>query len=355
MKHPLSRSESPRRPATWRSPESSTTSMDDGASARIERRRTDGIDQLRAQLSWSLTELVQLAPGHLDSRVFRFTAPGLCVEGGISNLPLRVVGTPPAGRASVTFILTSHGRHLVDASAVGAGTALAWAPGAPFQGITPADSRWVTVSTPLADVQDLLPTGPAATAEPEPPRQARMPVSVRTAIRTLLRDLDAWGAPGSQALEPSDAERMTTQWTALLTWALRACTALPDPSLHDAHAAEVVRVAEAYLDRHLRADVYVRDVSMELGVPGRTIEDAFHTILGVSPMRYLEILRAHTVFRSLRGTDAGTPATVHAAEIQAGVRHAARFAARYRALFGENPADTLRRARAGAERLPSSL
>ncbi len=334
---------------------SSVAPSGDDACGWIERTRTEGIDRLRALLSWSFRELVQLTPGPLHSRVFRFVGPGLDVEGGVSNRALRAVGTVPSGRASVTFLLTSHGRLLVDACAVGAGTALSWVPGTDFQCVAPAGSRWVTVSTPVTRVEDLLPAPTGTDPRAVPARHARMPLRIRHALAALLQDLDAWGAPGTGQVEVWEARRLTGQATELLTWALRSCVALPEPSVHDLHAAEVVHGAERYLAQHLQEEVYVRDVCTDLGVAGRTIEDSFHTILGISPMHYLEILRAHAVFRTLRSTGSGAPSSVHEAELRAGVRHGARFAARYRALFGENPADTLRHARGVREVSPEML
>lgn len=332
---------------SWTRTRTPVAASGDAKAGWIARKRTAGIDQLRSHRSWSSAELVQLVPGRLDLRLFHFTALGLDVEGGSSSLPLRFAGTTPADRASVTFLLTGHGRHLVDACTLGAGTALAWAPGTTAHGIASSGSGWVTMSVPLDTAEDLLPAQSAGDSGPAPLRHARMPARVRHAMSALLRDLEAWGPPGCGRLDSWTAERIVANGTQLLTWALRACTPVAEPGVHALHAAEVVRVAEGWLARHLRADVYVRDLRAELGVPERTLEDSFHAILGISPMRYLELLRAHAVFRALRSTGPDAPATVREAEAQAGVRHPARFAARYRALFGENPAATLRTTRRG--------
>lgn len=104
--------------------------------------------------------------------------------------------------------------------------------------------------------------------------------------------------------------------------------------------------AEAHFVAHLAETVYLADVSTATGVPARSLEHAFRSVLGMPPMRYLELLRAHALFRLLRGTGPDAPPTVADAFTDVGVGHGPRFAARYRSIFGETPAQTQRAARA---------
>jgi methylphosphotriester-DNA--protein-cysteine methyltransferase len=294
--------------------------------------------------------LVQLAPGRLATRLFRFAAPDLDVDGGWTSLPLRAVGTTPSGKATVTFVLSCPGRCVMDACEVAPGTVLSWRPGTTYHGISPAGYRWATVIVPEALVQDLAPVDATRGSDGLPLRRARMPAHVRADVLALQREMGAWRMPGSEPVPPEQAGRLRERWTDLLVWALRACQPVAGPSAGALHAAAVVRAAEAYLLRKIGDDVYLRDVSASIAVPGRTIEAAFRSVLGMPPMRYLEILRAHAVFLSLRSTGRDAPRTVREAERRAGVTHGARFAARYRSIFAENPADTFRAARGAARR-----
>jgi len=79
------------------------------------------------------------------------------------------------------------------------------------------------------------------------------------------------------------------------------------------------------------------------GVSQRTLEYGFRDLLGVTPVRYLKLLRLNRVRRSLvrrRSEDE----TVTSVAVRSGFSDLGRFAGEYRQLFGERPSDTLRRA-----------
>ena len=310
------------------------------------RARSHGVDRLLSRATRSVTGLVQLAPGTLEARLFRLAGPGADVDGGRTNLPLRSVGTTAADKATVTFVLASPGRCTMDGHDVAAGDAIVWPSGTSYDGIAPGGYRWATVIVPGSSLLDLVGSRRGDDDSPRTLRRARMPSSVRSGVRALLREMRAWGPPGRAALPDGVGDGWRDRWLGHVAWALRAAAPAPKPPAGEANAMDLVRAAEACLLGRLASVVYAEDVCRELGVPERTLDVAFRRILGTSPMRYLEILRAHAVFLDLRRADADAPRTVRDAEARAGVTHGARFARRYRTVFGENPADTFRAARA---------
>jgi AraC family ethanolamine operon transcriptional activator len=78
------------------------------------------------------------------------------------------------------------------------------------------------------------------------------------------------------------------------------------------------------------------------GVSQRTLEYAFRDELGVTPVRYLKILRLNRAHRLLRQATRGTE-TVTGIALACGFIELGRFAAEYRRLFGESPSQTLAR------------
>ena len=78
-----------------------------------------------------------------------------------------------------------------------------------------------------------------------------------------------------------------------------------------------------------------------LGVSKRSVQTGFRDYLGVSPRRYMDLCRLH---RARRQLVAGSlpEATVTKVATELGMWDFGRFAARYRALFGERPSETLR-------------
>jgi AraC-like DNA-binding protein len=202
----------------------------------------------------------------------------------------------------------------------------------------PAGLRWVTIAAPALLFADVAPApggfGPH-------PRELPIPPRIRSEIRGLLREVDAWGEDGTQAAGIEIEDRSAAGWARVLAWALAGARQPPAAGTGAQRAALAVASAEDFFLERLASTVYLRDVSAAVGVPARTLEAAFRRVLGVTPMGYLEILRAHAVLRALRSPDPLAPCSVHAAERSAGVTHGPRFAARFRALFGEGPAATL--------------
>jgi AraC-like DNA-binding protein len=84
------------------------------------------------------------------------------------------------------------------------------------------------------------------------------------------------------------------------------------------------------------------EICAALGVSDRMLRSCCEEQLGMSPSTYLRLRRVQQVHRALRS---GNPDAASIAEVtrRYGVRDLGRFAASYRALYGELPSATLRR------------
>ncbi|MFG2653333.1 AraC family transcriptional regulator [Streptomyces sp. NPDC048436] len=115
--------------------------------------------------------------------------------------------------------------------------------------------------------------------------------------------------------------------------------ALESPPLTMRPAA-VKRVMDAVRERP--AEPYDAARLAEIAqVSLRTLQEAFRTNIGMSPMAYVNEVRLKRVREELR---VATPGTVTVTEVALlwGFAHLGRFAQRYRARFGESPSQTLR-------------
>jgi AraC-like DNA-binding protein len=79
------------------------------------------------------------------------------------------------------------------------------------------------------------------------------------------------------------------------------------------------------------------------GVSERTLRTIFHAEFGVGPVTYLRRRRLDAVRQDLLAVDPGGLTTVADVAHRHGFAHAGRFAAEYRARFGETPSATLGR------------
>jgi AraC family ethanolamine operon transcriptional activator len=86
----------------------------------------------------------------------------------------------------------------------------------------------------------------------------------------------------------------------------------------------------------------VANLCIRLGVPIRTLDDAFRGCLGVTPKQFIRKVRLNKVRRALNHPIDAT--TVTSAATHFGFFHFGHFASQYRELFGESPSQTLGRA-----------
>jgi transcriptional regulator GlxA family with amidase domain len=89
----------------------------------------------------------------------------------------------------------------------------------------------------------------------------------------------------------------------------------------------------------------VAELAGKVSVSARSLQQGFRRSLHTTPMAYLRLVRLEKVRDDL---SLSAPASVTVTEIATrwGFVHLGRFAAAYRAAFGEPPSETLRTARA---------
>lgn len=104
-----------------------------------------------------------------------------------------------------------------------------------------------------------------------------------------------------------------------------------------------VRRAVAFMEERLGEPITLADIAGAVGLSPRGLQDVFHRVLGRSPTQELRLLRLEAARDDLVAADPASGATVTAVARRWGFGHIPRFAAAYRAQYGENPRDTLNR------------
>lgn len=106
-------------------------------------------------------------------------------------------------------------------------------------------------------------------------------------------------------------------------------------------ARSLVRLAEDFANSNPENGVRMVDLCHVAGVSERTLQYAFQTCLGISPISYLKRLRLHRARRLLKSAD---PKRTTVSEIasECGFWHFGEFMHAYRAHFDESPSETLR-------------
>jgi AraC-like DNA-binding protein len=123
----------------------------------------------------------------------------------------------------------------------------------------------------------------------------------------------------------------------------RASHGLPgDGSIDSVLPGDLVR-ALAWLRQRLDQPVRIDQLAEAAGVRPRTLENHFRTFLGTTPLGWVRHARLHNARRAL--LESGERSVTDAA-LASGFSQMGRFAAQYRAEFGELPSETLQRVRA---------
>jgi AraC-like DNA-binding protein len=97
---------------------------------------------------------------------------------------------------------------------------------------------------------------------------------------------------------------------------------------------------EAIARANFKRSPPIPDICADLAVSPRTLVRAVRAIHGTTPSRHRHMLALAAARRALVD---GAAASVRDAARRFGFRELGRFAADYRAAFGENPSDTFRR------------
>jgi AraC-like DNA-binding protein len=103
-----------------------------------------------------------------------------------------------------------------------------------------------------------------------------------------------------------------------------------------------VRAVAAHVDQHLDQPLTVAALAKVAGCSARSLQATFRELCGLTPMEYV-LHRRLSAARSVLEAGDGD-ARVSDVALRSGFSHLARFAARYKARYGESPSQTRRRA-----------
>ena len=110
--------------------------------------------------------------------------------------------------------------------------------------------------------------------------------------------------------------------------------------MHDA-TQSTVRAAQRIIEERADDDLALSDIAEACHVSPRALQYAFRRHLGCTPHAYLRQVRLDLVRQALLTGEVHSVGDVAA---RLGFFNPGRFATEYRALFGENPGQTLHRA-----------
>jgi AraC family ethanolamine operon transcriptional activator len=150
-----------------------------------------------------------------------------------------------------------------------------------------------------------------------------------------------FGALLSNAITSPSAKHRLQECALHIAFDGLATDARSAPVASYATRRRVARAAEEVLRERLDDPPSISELCHALNVPERTVNAAFHEGFGIAPKAYLKALRLSAAHRRLRCGEG----SVTEVATDLGFFHFGRFSGEYRAMFGETPSETLRRAR----------
>ncbi len=236
----------------------------------------------------------------------------------------------PPGWASVGFMRSPAGSiwHGFEASQ---GTLMCDPPGQAIDGCFTPGFSCLAISVPTLIWERCRAIAGCGDGEFTKAVAVRLPPPVLAHLESRAREVRASLRSGS----PLAAAETTALVTEMFTTAWELSTGIAPPRSSHRNRTRLAQRAEEWMRAHLTEPVQVPEVCLALGVSRRELEYAFRLTFDQSPRDFLQALRLNAIRRSLKY--AGPDVSLMDLAFDHGLMHLGRFAAQYRALFGENP------------------
>jgi AraC-like DNA-binding protein len=301
----------------------------------------NGPDDLRETTLGSDVEIVQLKPGKLLGSIKHFCVGNLVITLGRFSSEIRMRGTLHEKKIVLGTILDSAGLSMQWWKDVQVGDVGVFPACVEFDAIHAGRAAYLTVSIAsqdllslLSDEEHLVDPGFWNTkrlCKPDPRTGAGMLQRLTGIISGIEHKLTA----------PSERAADFLQRSIIESFIVGLTSTLPPASARSYTGARLVSETEDYVDAAGGRPVHISELCSALNVSRRSLHRAFTDTLGIGPAAYLRRRRLSAIRSILSRCD---PATISIGDLafEYGFPETGRFAAYYRAHFGETPSETLR-------------
>jgi AraC-like DNA-binding protein len=305
-------------------------------------------DEYAAAIGAAKVNLIVTAAGEFKGRLTWLNLGGLHVLRGRENLPrIAFVALPPA-QAHISFPASGSSGLIYCGLGLNLGDVIFHSLGERAHQRTVGEADWCLMS--LAPEQFAACSKALIGQSIRPPSEGRVIVpapSTSGALQSLLSKACRLAETRRELMANEVARSLEQELLHALVNCLATENADRTSRWRRRHTDIMVRFEEAVAtrsDSHLN----LSELCAAIGVPERTLRLCCAEFLGVSPMRYYLLRRLNMARSALRRADPGTASVAEIARDHQ-FTELGRFAVAYRAIFGETPSSTLRRASIKAE------
>ncbi|MGB7887619.1 MAG: helix-turn-helix domain-containing protein [Xanthobacteraceae bacterium] len=298
------------------------------------------------ELSPAEVELLITTAGKYHSALTEIKLHRLSVQRGRERLSRVANATVRAGRSSLYFLAGSHQATTRHSGRVWAlGEIVASASGSTHHLRTDGPRHWATLSMRRNELsaaaialvgRDLI--------EPSITQYFRPPLPIMSRLLNLHQAAEKLSERAASVIALPEPARAFEQ--ALLHATIMCLNGSSTPARMTGGALRhttIIARFEELLAANYDRPLHIPEICAAIGASERTLRVSCLEHVGMGPVRYLWLRRMHLARRSFILADAAT-STVTTIATANGFGELGRFAVEYRALFGEAPSATLRRA-----------
>lgn len=305
----------------------------------------NGPDDLRETTRGSNVEIVQVKPGKLSGSIKHFGVGNLGISLGWFDSAIRMRGGLHQERIVLGTILDSAGRVTQWWKDVRPGDIGVFPARVEFDAIHDGGAAYLVVSIALPELLARL-SGEEHLADPAFWNTKRVYATGSLIGAELLQRLiGIISGIEHKFSSPSDQAVDFLQRSIVESFLLALMSALPPVSACSCTGtrtgARLVSETEDYIDAREGRPVHISELCGALKVSRRSLHRAFTDTLGIGPAAYLRRRRLSAIRSILSRCDTAT-ISIGDLAFEYGFPETGRFAAYYRAHFGETPSETLR-------------
>ena len=280
----------------------------------------------------------QVRPGRFYGELRAGGRGGCLVSSGCYSQTLLARGEMPCDAVVIGTILEAYEDGYINGFRFGGRDLICYPAGSELEYLLAAQTRWAALQLPL-DLLHRLGLEDGRLFESTQVLAAATPACAPI-VKLLQTSLDLPADNGFAAIADVDWESLLSSQLRAL-WLDRYGGAWSPARPSYAERMRLLRRFEQSIRDRLDTPLRVPSICADLGIPQRTLEQFFRDQLGVSPRRYIELVRLNGAHRALLAGEAANDGIAAVAR-RFGLTQPGRFSGRYRSLFSKLPSATAR-------------
>jgi AraC-like DNA-binding protein len=303
--------------------------------------RLSSFEQLNDAVSGTDRSVVQLGRGQLRGHLTHLVVDDLAIDTGEFSISVRSRGVPSTRQLSLGMLTGCAGRVRQESREMSIGDVVVRPPNSEHDAYYESAASFVVISLSPEELYAFFAGDPRMQAATFRRDIFRAAPDCRSALLARLDSLSSRLRGQTRALSPHAARFWKRSIIEAMTAAILLSVSAEEVR-SSSSALKIVRKVEDYLDGTGLVPVHISEICGALELSRRTLHRAFHDVLGMGPVTYLQRRRLCAINTILRRTDPRTT-TIAEVALDHGYLNLGRFSGYYRSLFDEYPSETFGR------------